>query len=99
MRLLDAHLDAWRDTATPVDPKKSGDVLTCSFLFSLVWGVGAAVDDAGRARFDSFLRALLRKETIEELSTPGAPVPLVPPATRSAGAIKASKLFPEVRGQ
>jgi len=98
MRLLLAHLDAWRvaevDQSRPVDSAKSADVLTCYFLFSLVWSLGCVVDDDGRSKFDTFLRSLLQKELPAELDIPGAPVLQVPPSSRPAGAIKASKLFP-----
>ena len=72
MRLLDAHLDAWRDTGDkddknyvpkpPPDAKKGGELLQGLFVFCLIWCVGATVDDAGRAKFDAFLRALLKRE-------------------------------------
>jgi hypothetical protein len=32
------------------------------FLFSLVWSLGATLDDSGRTKFDSYLRQLLRNE-------------------------------------
>ncbi len=50
----------------------------CYFLFSLVWAVGATVDNEGRVKFDAFLRQLLRKESPDALSAPGAPQPSPP---------------------
>jgi dynein heavy chain len=101
MRLLDAHLGPWRaaeaDPTRPVDPNTSADLLICQFLFAIVWGVGATVDTESRTRFDAFLRTLLRRELPDQLTTPGAPQPVLPPATRPAGSIKPSNLFPEGR--
>ena len=54
------------------------------FVFSLIWCVGATVDDAGRAKFDAFLRALLKREApgaegaLAVLAVPGAPQPMAP---------------------
>ena len=55
------------------------------FVFSLIWCVGATVDDAGRAKFDAFLRALLKREApdtegsaLTVLAVPGAPQPNAP---------------------
>ena len=94
MRLLDAHLDAWRDTGDkddknyvpkpPPDAKKGGELLQGLFVFCLIWCVGATVDDAGRAKFDAFLRALLKREApgtegaLAVLAVPGAPQPVAP---------------------
>ena len=95
MRLLDSHLDEWRvdegegeddkkkkdkgDAKKAPDAKKGGELLQGFFIFSLVWAVGATVDEAGRGKFDAFLRQLLKRETPEILaSTPGAPQPQTP---------------------
>eukprot|EP00736_Rhodelphis_marinus_P007919 Rmarinus@m.2764 len=41
-----------------LDRKAIETRLECQFLFSLVWSVGAAVDDKGRATFDKFFKQL-----------------------------------------
>ena len=80
MRLLAAHMDVWQEDAEgnskAPDPGRGKDMLQGLFVFCLIWSVGATVDEASRAKFDLFLRALLRKETPEILSTPGAPQPV-----------------------
>eukprot|EP00966_Prymnesium_polylepis_P139511 3223659-Prymnesium_polylepis.1 len=82
MRLIDAHADLWRDIpdqpSKAPDPKKGCDILQNLFLFSLIWGVGATVDEEGRNKFDAFVRQLMRKEVPEALSIPGAPQPIIP---------------------
>ena len=80
MRMLAAHMDLWLEDAEgnskAPDPARGKDMLQGLFVFCLIWAVGATVDEASRAKFDLFLRALLRKEVPEILSTPGAPQPV-----------------------
>ena len=83
MRLIDAHADLWREVpdqpSKAPDPKKGCDILQSLFLFSLIWGVGATVDEDGRTKFDAFLRQLIKKEVPEVLTQiPGAPQPIIP---------------------
>lgn len=61
MSILDCSLDAYRektdgsgDTLQP-GPHFKVDIEPL-FIFALVWSVGATTNDAGRVRFDSFLR-------------------------------------------
>ena len=79
MRMLAAHMDLWLEDAEgnskAPDPGRGKDMLQGLFVFCLIWAVGATVDEASRAKFDLFLRAVLRKEVPEILSTPGAPQP------------------------
>jgi dynein heavy chain len=95
MRMISAHLDTWIDVpdqpSKAPDPKKGAEQLQGLFLFSIIWGVGATVDAAGRAKFDAFFKQLLKKEVPEILSTPGAPQPVF-------GDIKLTKAPPVDKG-
>lgn len=48
-------------TATPQSYPPIATVLEPSFLFALVWSVGASVDHEGRIKFDSFLRSRMQR--------------------------------------
>jgi len=81
-------LDAEDGTVKAPDPGKTRELLQGLYLFALTWGVGATVTDDGRAKFDVFLRQLLKKEVPDILSTPGAPQPVFP-------ALKLTKGLPD----
>uniref|UniRef100_K3W7Q8 Uncharacterized protein n=1 Tax=Globisporangium ultimum (strain ATCC 200006 / CBS 805.95 / DAOM BR144) TaxID=431595 RepID=K3W7Q8_GLOUD len=61
MSILDCYLDVYREKANgsgetqQPNPQFKVDVEPL-FIFSLVWSVGATTNDAGRIKFDSFLR-------------------------------------------
>ena len=87
MRLIQSHMDVWIEApdqpSKAPDAKKGIEILQGVFLCALIWGVGATVDAAGRARFDVFLRQLLKKEVPEILtSVPGAPQPAIPASVK-----------------
>ena len=62
MRMLAAHMDVWKEDAEgnskAPDAQKGKDMLQGLFVFSVIWAVGATVDEASRVRFDAFLRQL-----------------------------------------
>ncbi|KAG7391800.1 Dynein heavy chain 1, axonemal [Phytophthora pseudosyringae] len=69
MNLLDCTLDPFREkpadgTGEPQPASKTPtaefkDDIEPLFIFALIWSVGASTNDAGRVRFDSFLRSEL----------------------------------------
>ena len=107
MRLLGAHLDdrivqpylkaveaAGGDpkAVKPPDPKKQLELLQSFFIFSTVWAVGATVDGDGRAKFDAFLRQLLKRETPDDLKAfegKGAPELKLPPDNKKVSVARA----------
>ena len=76
MRLFDSLLDEFKEPAN-IESMKEALVsvwIDSLFLFSLVWSIGASVDEEGRAKFDSYLRRLMFNDVPEELTmwmTPG----------------------------
>ena len=87
MRLIKSHLDIWIDVpdtpSTAPENKKGVEILQGLFMFSLIWGVGATVDESGREKFDIFLKTLIRKEVPEILTQiPGASQPVIPEKTK-----------------
>lgn len=63
MSVLDCYLDPYREKADgsdplppPAGPQFKRD-LEPLFVFATVWSVGASTNDAGRLRFDAFLRS------------------------------------------
>ncbi|KIZ07416.1 Dynein heavy chain 7, axonemal [Monoraphidium neglectum] len=95
MRLVEAHLDDLvRSEALAADtpPEKRSALLQCTFLFSLVWSVGANTDGEGRAKFDAALRRLIASaagqggpppELAAHITAPGARVAVPFPEGRS----------------
>ncbi|KAG6966008.1 hypothetical protein JG687_00005084 [Phytophthora cactorum] len=69
MNILDCTLDPFREkpadgTGEPQPASKTPnaqfqDDIEPLFIFALIWSVGASTNDAGRVRFDSFLRSEL----------------------------------------
>jgi dynein heavy chain len=64
-----------KDLADPTYAEQNGKdavtrVIESSFLFALVWSVGAAVNADGRKVFDSFLRGVLQEVNHHKLSCP-----------------------------
>ena len=88
MRLIKSHLDIWNDPPegmpqTAPDPKKGIEILQGLFLFAMVWGVGATVDESGREKFDAFFKQLMAKQVPEILTQiPGASQPVFPEKTK-----------------
>ena len=81
----------------PPDPKKQLELLQSFFIFSLVWAVGATVDGDGRAKFDAFLRQLLKRETPDDLKAfegKGAPELKLPPDNKKVSVARAFPLPP-----
>jgi dynein heavy chain len=98
MRLIQSHMDIWIEV--PDEPskapetKKGIEILQGVFIFSLIWGVGATVDAAGRAKFDPFLRQLLKKEVPEILTqVPGASQPVFPSTKITKGPPEKGTLY------
>ena len=89
MRLLDSLLDEFKD-ADKIASMKEALVsvwIDSLFLFSLVWSIGASVDEEGRTKFDAYLRKLMFNDVPEEL------VPWMTPGLKGQGKVKC-KPFP-----
>ncbi|KAJ3342024.1 Dynein heavy chain 7, axonemal [Gonapodya sp. JEL0774] len=66
MNLISCHLDDFTDAAVKgVDLNGLNAWLSCVFLFSAIWSLGATVDTEGREKFDIFFRKLMLGELAE----------------------------------
>jgi dynein heavy chain len=89
MRLLDSLLDEFKDAGKIASMKEAlvSVWIDSLFLFSLVWSIGASVDEEGRTKFDAYLRKLMFNDVPEEL------VPWMTPGLKGQGKVKC-KPFP-----
>ena len=47
-------------------PNDIEDKVYNSFIFSVIWGIGGALDETTRPRFDAFLQDILQAENVCE---------------------------------
>ena len=59
IKLFDAQLDEWRDEGIKVSASQSTNWVLGVFIFSMVWSLGATLDENGRVAFDEFFRQLV----------------------------------------
>ncbi|KAL6759980.1 dynein heavy chain 6 [Haematococcus lacustris] len=62
MHMLDSLMDEFREPKLSLAPKEVVKVLESCFVFSLIWSIGASIDNDGRRLFNDFLRKLLDGE-------------------------------------
>ncbi|DAZ96773.1 TPA: hypothetical protein N0F65_005771 [Lagenidium giganteum] len=78
MSILDCYIDPFRDKHDGSEVQQPGPVFRNDieplFIFALVWSVGATTNDAGRQRFDSFLRGEMLANNCQPMMPVGGTV-------------------------
>lgn len=62
---MNVHVKKNADEVKPV-PNDLEDKVYNSFIFSVIWGIGGALDETTRPRFDTFLQDILLAENVCE---------------------------------
>lgn len=71
IQVLDTYVKSWSEVeenkrnddpdAPPIykTPKDAEDIMYNALVYSLIWGIGAQIEETTRAKFDNFLKELL----------------------------------------